>query len=140
MAGHTPLLSLTQLLILPRWLLCRERKKKDIFELITADSSPEGLVNGLLGGVDTHTLFFFSFFLGAVTTALGMDFAAEFRVRMISLIGFTFSSYLLLFSLHTVSNTPRRKTSHGIFKFFFKQSRESLATRKLQQLNREEKG
>lgn len=51
--------------------------------MITADSSPEGFVNGLLSGMDTHIV------LGAVTIALGMDFAVEFRARMRSLTGST---------------------------------------------------
>lgn len=41
MAGHTPLLPLTQLLILP-CCVCGGEKKWDMFELITTDSPPEG--------------------------------------------------------------------------------------------------
>lgn len=39
--------------------------------MITVDSSPEGFVNGLLSGMDTHIV------LGAVTIALGMDFVVQ---------------------------------------------------------------
>lgn len=46
-------------------------KKWDIFEMITVDSSPEGFVNGLLSGMDTHIV------LCAVTIALGMDFVVQ---------------------------------------------------------------
>lgn len=39
--------------------------------MITVDSSPEGFVNGLLSGMDTHIV------LCAVTIALGMDFVVQ---------------------------------------------------------------
>lgn len=73
MAAHTPLLSLSQLLILLCWLW---GEKQDIFELITADGSLEVAFFCLFSGTDTHVV------LGAVTIALGKDFAVKFRVRM----------------------------------------------------------
>lgn len=81
MAGYTPLLSQTQLLILP---CCLYGGKKDIFELKTAvfqSVLQKGLFfYCLLSSVDTQIV------LGAVTIALGMDFAVEFRLIMRSKI------------------------------------------------------